>query len=276
MPSPTRPSARGRPRRLAWQIVDGLAQPDALALYRQIVADGWRFPALALTFEQSGHGRSSQARPGHSEERRRRRCLMGHPASGLINLVLGDAYLEAALGLDDSDRTTRFEKQFASGRLHTITKSAILSERRPRRLGRSEEKARGHNGFAAHANSEKSRVSGTITALARSSESYAGTLDRPYAGKASGHSFAPRVGESRRNLRAEAGFSRERAHDMTIWVPRSRKHGPKSVSTRTGRFGKQRDPIPAATISLGRRPAGSPRRNGAHRIRLEVRGPFSS
>jgi hypothetical protein len=32
----------------------------------------------------------------------------------LINLVLGDAYLEAALGLDDSDRTTRFEKQFAS------------------------------------------------------------------------------------------------------------------------------------------------------------------
>lgn len=122
MPSPTRPSARGRPRRLAWQIVDGLTQPDALALYRQIVADGWRFPALALTFEQSGHGRSSQARPGHSQERRRRRCRTGHPASGLINLVLGDAYLEAALGLDDSDRTTRFEKQFASAAGFTLSR----------------------------------------------------------------------------------------------------------------------------------------------------------
>jgi hypothetical protein len=96
---PRQPVLLPRPRRLAWQIVDGLTQSDALALYRQIVADGWRFPALALTFEQSGHGRSSQARPGHSQERGRRRCRMGHPASGLINLVLGDAYLEAALVL---------------------------------------------------------------------------------------------------------------------------------------------------------------------------------
>jgi hypothetical protein len=32
-------------------------------------------------------------------------------ASGFINLVLGDAYLEAALGLDDPDWKQRFEAQ---------------------------------------------------------------------------------------------------------------------------------------------------------------------
>ena len=48
---------------------------------------------------------------------------MPNGTSGLrLNLVLGDAYLEAALGLDDSDRTTRFEKQFASAAGFTLSR----------------------------------------------------------------------------------------------------------------------------------------------------------
>ena len=35
-------------------FVAALIEPDALALYRFIVADGWRFPDLARVFDQSG------------------------------------------------------------------------------------------------------------------------------------------------------------------------------------------------------------------------------
>src|SRR6202046_1473657 len=35
-------------------FTSALIEPDGLALYRLIVADGWRFPELARVFEQSG------------------------------------------------------------------------------------------------------------------------------------------------------------------------------------------------------------------------------
>ena len=35
-------------------FTSALIEPDALALYRLIVADGWRFPALSRVFDQSG------------------------------------------------------------------------------------------------------------------------------------------------------------------------------------------------------------------------------
>src|SRR5580704_19656553 len=35
-------------------FTSALVEPDALALYRLIVADGWRFPGLARIFDQSG------------------------------------------------------------------------------------------------------------------------------------------------------------------------------------------------------------------------------
>jgi TetR/AcrR family transcriptional repressor of mexJK operon len=108
--------------RMARQIVDGLLQPDALALYRLIIADGWRFPALARTFEQSGIAvlrrrvREILKAAGISD------AELDLRASGFINLVLGDAYLEAALGLEAPDRARTFERQigqatrFALGR----------------------------------------------------------------------------------------------------------------------------------------------------------------
>jgi TetR/AcrR family transcriptional regulator, mexJK operon transcriptional repressor len=98
---------------LAREIVSGLMRPEALALYRLIIADGWRFPALARTFEQFGlavlrkrtRDILKQAGLGGDEVDGR--------ASGFINLVLGDAYLEAALGFDDPNTEQRFQKQIA-------------------------------------------------------------------------------------------------------------------------------------------------------------------
>lgn len=117
VPAEPEASARLAPKaaldRLARQIVSELTRPDALALYRQIIADGWRFPALARLFERSGvavlrqRTREIVARAGLTGEEAELR------AQGFINLVLGDAYLEASLGLDDPDRMQRFEKQIA-------------------------------------------------------------------------------------------------------------------------------------------------------------------
>ena len=95
----------------AWDVVRQLTQPDALALYRVVIADGWRFPALSRLFEQSGTAilrqrvRDVLVETGQTQEDASAR------ASGFINLFLGDAYLEAALGFDDPERTRKFGAQ---------------------------------------------------------------------------------------------------------------------------------------------------------------------
>ena len=47
-------STADRLRSEAVAFTAALTRPDALSLYRLIVADGWRFPALARLFERSG------------------------------------------------------------------------------------------------------------------------------------------------------------------------------------------------------------------------------
>src|ERR1700733_12310236 len=60
---PRQPVLLPRPRRLAWQIVDGLTQSDALALYRQIVGAGPHLRAIrAWPFFASASGTFSRAR----------------------------------------------------------------------------------------------------------------------------------------------------------------------------------------------------------------------
>ena len=112
----TPPPPEGQPledllRSEARAFTAALIEPDALALYRLIVADGWRFPALARTFERSGM----------AVLRRRVALILSGDrvsgeqaaarAAGFINLALGDAYLEASIGLDDADPASRFAKQ---------------------------------------------------------------------------------------------------------------------------------------------------------------------
>jgi len=103
-----------RLRREAEGFTVALVRPDALALYRVIVADGWRFPALARNFERSGLAvlrkrvASILSQLDFAEDERARR------ASSFIAIALGDAYLEAAIGLDDPTRGKRFADQIAA------------------------------------------------------------------------------------------------------------------------------------------------------------------
>lgn len=105
-----------RLRAEALAFTAALTQPEALAMYRLIVADGWRYPALARMFEQSGLAvlrsrvtsllvASGLIASGKSQRELARR------ASGFVSLALGDAYLEAAIGLDVPDIGARFAEQ---------------------------------------------------------------------------------------------------------------------------------------------------------------------
>lgn len=103
-----------RLRREAEGFTTALVRPDALALYRVIVADGWRFPTLARMFERSGLAvlrkrvASILSQLDLAEDECARR------ASSFIAIALGDAYLEAAIGLDDPARGKRFVDQIAA------------------------------------------------------------------------------------------------------------------------------------------------------------------
>ncbi len=86
-------------------------KPDALALYRLIVAEGWRFPDLSRTFEQSGM---------RVIRRRVARLLQASvvPANRLeqlaaevVGLALGDAYQRALLGIVQDGDDQVFAKQ---------------------------------------------------------------------------------------------------------------------------------------------------------------------
>ncbi len=100
-----------RLREAALTFTAALTQPEALAIYRLIVADGWRYPALAQLFEQSGIAvlrarvitlLTAPGQPRHELAQR---------ASGFVNLALGDAYLKLAIGLQVPDIEARFAEQ---------------------------------------------------------------------------------------------------------------------------------------------------------------------
>ena len=88
-----------------------LIDPDALALYRLIVADGWRYPDLARVFDQSGM---------RVIRRRIAKILEagGVPASQttqvageVVAIALGDAYQHAVLGIDEEGDGEAFARQ---------------------------------------------------------------------------------------------------------------------------------------------------------------------
>src|SRR5271155_1745121 len=98
----------------AHSFVAALTGLEALAFYRLVIADGWRFPALARAFERSGMAVLRRRVSAILEEAGLNPAETARRASGFINLALGDAYLEAALGIDDPDRGARFEAQIAA------------------------------------------------------------------------------------------------------------------------------------------------------------------
>ena len=92
-------------------FTSGLIEPDWLALYRLIVADGWRFPELARVFDRSGmrvirrritEMLETGGAPGdHSRQ----------VAAEVIALALGDAYQRAILGIAEEGDGEAFARQ---------------------------------------------------------------------------------------------------------------------------------------------------------------------
>jgi TetR/AcrR family transcriptional repressor of mexJK operon len=92
-------------------FTSGLVDPDFLALYRLIVADGWRFPELSRVFDRSGmrviRGRIAElletggAPAGQSQ----------HMAGEVVALALGDAYQRAILGISEEGDGEAFARQ---------------------------------------------------------------------------------------------------------------------------------------------------------------------
>jgi TetR/AcrR family transcriptional repressor of mexJK operon len=101
-------------------FTSALLEPDALALYRLLVADGWRFSDLARVFDQSGM----------RIIRRRIAALLetgGVPAnkstqmSGeVVALALGDAYQRAILGIVEDADGEEFARQIEAAVTHAF------------------------------------------------------------------------------------------------------------------------------------------------------------
>jgi hypothetical protein len=123
MGDPQKPTAQ----RLAHELrafTSALIAADWLALYRLLVADGWRFPDLARVFDQSGM----------RVIRRRIAALLnagGVPADRsaqvageVVALALGHAYQRAVLGIIDVGDDEAFAQQIDAAVTHGFGRSA--------------------------------------------------------------------------------------------------------------------------------------------------------
>ena len=92
-------------------FTSALIEPDGLALYRLIVADGWRFPELARVFEQSGM-RVIRRRLAELLETSGVPADQSRQVAGeLVALALGDAYQRAILGIAEQGDGEAFSRQ---------------------------------------------------------------------------------------------------------------------------------------------------------------------
>jgi TetR/AcrR family transcriptional repressor of mexJK operon len=104
-------------KRLADELrafTSALIEPDALALCRLIVADGWRFPDLSRVFDQSGmrviRRRIAQLLESGGVPANKTRQV----AAEVVAMVLGDAYQRAVLGLIEEGDSQAFAQQIAA------------------------------------------------------------------------------------------------------------------------------------------------------------------
>jgi TetR/AcrR family transcriptional regulator, mexJK operon transcriptional repressor len=92
-------------------FTSALIEPDGLALYRLIVADGWRFPDLARVFEQSGMRVIRRRIAELLETSGVPADRSGQVAGELVALALGDAYQRAILGIAEEGDGDAFARQ---------------------------------------------------------------------------------------------------------------------------------------------------------------------
>ena len=95
-------------------FTSALIEPDALALYRLIVADGWRFPDLARVFDQSGMRVIRRRIAQLLESGGVPADKSGQVAAEVVAMVLGDAYQRAVLGIVEEADSAAFAQQIAA------------------------------------------------------------------------------------------------------------------------------------------------------------------
>ena len=105
-------------------FVAALIEPEALGLYRLIVAEGSRFPGLARAFEQSGM-RVIRQRIGDILETGgipgdRARLV----AAEVVALTLGDAYQRAVLGIAEAGDDDAFAQQIEAAVTYALNQAA--------------------------------------------------------------------------------------------------------------------------------------------------------
>jgi TetR/AcrR family transcriptional repressor of mexJK operon len=101
-------------------FTSALIEPDALALYRLIVADGWRFPDLARVFEQSGIRVIRQRIAELLETGGAPADKSKQVAAEVVHLSLGDAYQRAVLGIAEEGDGAAFARQIEAAVSHGL------------------------------------------------------------------------------------------------------------------------------------------------------------
>jgi TetR/AcrR family transcriptional repressor of mexJK operon len=105
-------------------FTSALIEPDALALYRLIVADGWRFPGLARVFDQSGMRVIRRRIAGLLETAGVPSDRSRQVAAEVVALALGDAYQRAVLGIVDAADGDAFARQIDAAVKHGLSGQA--------------------------------------------------------------------------------------------------------------------------------------------------------
>ena len=104
-------------------FVSALIEPDALRLYRLVVAEGWRFPGLAFAFDQSGmrviRQRIADILAAGSAAADQSRLV----AAEVVALALGDAYQRAVLGISEEEDHDAFARQIEAAVSYGLTRS---------------------------------------------------------------------------------------------------------------------------------------------------------
>jgi len=107
---PTKGSIEDELRALGQMLARSLVAPDGLALYRVIVAEAGRLPALGAIFYEHGP-RLARNMAAKILVKRFDELTAAARASTFVALVIGDVHLEMTLGYEVLDFKARFKKQ---------------------------------------------------------------------------------------------------------------------------------------------------------------------
>jgi TetR/AcrR family transcriptional regulator, mexJK operon transcriptional repressor len=105
-------------------LTSALIEPDWLALYRLLVADGWRFPDLARVFDQSGMRIVRRRIAGLLEAGAVPANKSRQVAAEVVALALGDAYQRAILGIVEEGDGEAFSQQIDAAVTHGFGQTA--------------------------------------------------------------------------------------------------------------------------------------------------------